>query len=135
MRDFRDITSAIQRNDPAELASLCLELWGRVAYLESVPKKAQKRVTKASAHPPADTWLTPAKTAWESVMGAGSFQCGHAAKYLAPLRAAYTDEEIGARIGYYVRSLKRSGETKYASYRRFAETVAEWDPHALACED
>lgn len=132
MRDFTDIQRAIAGRDPDELASLCLELWGRVAYLESVPKKAQKRIAKAATNPPAETWLTPACTAWESVMGVGSFQPGYAAKWLAPLRAAYTDDEIGARLGYYLRSLKRSGETKYASYRRFAETVAQWDPNEPA---
>ena len=135
--DYLTLRNVINRADFAEMEQTMMEMWGRIVYLESVPKKRQRAIARATdpVQEAKETWLTPAKDGWESVMGVGSFAYGQAARYLAPLREGYSDEEIGARIGFYLRQLKRNDELKYASYRRFAETIGAYDPTELAFDE
>lgn len=135
--DLPVLLAAIKRENPEELSGLLMELWGRLALCENVSKKRRAAITKATdpAQEAKETWLTPAKEGWESVMGVGSFAYGQAARYLAPLREGYSDAEIGARLAFYCRNLKRNDELKYASYRRFAETIGAHNPHELAFDE
>lgn len=123
-----DILAIVQRRDPDEMASTILTLWGHQTFLTLAKPRAVRKVTETVR----ESWLTPAQQAWEAVMGVGSFSYGMAAKWLAPLREGYTDEQIGTRLGYYLRSHKREGKMQYVSLKRFAETIGAYAPDELA---
>lgn len=127
MLTYPDLTAIIARGDRDEMAATLWTLWGKLSF--DGPQK--KRTTPKAANPDG-SWLTPARDAWEAVMGAGSFQYGAAAKWLAPLRSGYPDVEIGERLGFYLRSHKREGKMQYVSLKRFAETIGAYAPNELA---
>ena len=132
--DYPTIASIVARKDPDELASLVMTLWGTLQF-HGLPKKARTKVTKAASDPPKETWLTPSIQAWESVMGVGSAQYGWMAKYLAPLREHYGDDELGGRLRMYLLELKGKDELKFASIKRFSETIGLFSPDELAFDD
>lgn len=82
------------------------------------------------------TWLTPSCKAWEKEMGAGTFPYGKAGKALAGLyRANWSPEEIGKRLGFYIRALRRDGDLRYLSLPKFAEQFGTFDPNEPAFEE
>lgn len=104
---------------------------GSVRDPESPDRRKETRRRSRSAGSPADekpertSWLTPAKEAWESHYGAGSFREKQAAGLLAPLRRAGVDDaEIGRRLREYVRR-KRGG---YCTIADFAAHHGEYVP-------
>lgn len=124
---YDDLTDLIARGDPKEMAEALITLWGKVKF------DGPKRKTPKREPPEYGTWLTPAKDAYEAEMGLASFPIGLAAKALSPLyRGGWTPETIGARLGFYIRTLKRRNETKFLSLHRFAQTFDEWQPDELA---
>ena len=88
-----------------------------------------KELASLSDRPERQTWLTPSMKAWEAEMGKGTFPFGKAGKaFIALHRAGWSPEDIGGRLGFYLRSLKREGSVRYLSLPKFVETFGEWNP-------
>jgi hypothetical protein len=115
------------KGDAEALYRVATELLGVLRFMGHAPsEKAMKRpvVEQAKA-----TWLTPVAAAWDKEMGDGTFPFGPAAKALAPLyRKGQSPDEIGKRLGYYLRSLSRRNELKFYSLPKFASTFNQWNP-------
>lgn len=73
---------------------------------------------------PSETWLTPAKLAWEAHNGAGSFPIKQAAALLSPIhRAGIEPDEIGRRLGRYCTAKKGA---RYSNLADFAQHHGEY---------
>lgn len=73
---------------------------------------------------PSETWLTPAKLAWEAHNGAGSFPIKQAAGLLSPIhRAGIEPDEIGRRLGRYCTAKKGA---RYSNLADFAQHHGEY---------
>ena len=118
------------KGDAEALFNLAVQMSGVITHYDDKASPKKRKVAEVR-----ETWLTAACDAYEAEMGKGSFRFGPAAAALAALKESHTPEEIGKRLGYYVRSCKRKGETRFMSLPRFAQTFGEWDGESPAFDE